>query len=96
MGRDLNSADLPTLINVDLDGNGRDELLVHSAGRLCALRPDLTELWSWPSREAIREILPAAPGQPATVVLGSSLCLDGATGRPRWLIGPGRSILSAE
>ena len=95
VGRDLNSTDLPTLINVDLDGNGRDELLVHSAGRLCALRPDLSELWSWPSRDSIREVLRAATGQPATVVLGSSQCLDGGTGRPRWLIGPGRSILSA-
>ena len=95
LGRDLNTADLPTLVNVDLDGNGRDELLVHSAGRLCALRPDLTELWSWPAREPIREVLPAALGQPATVVLGNSLCLNGATGRPRWSLGPGRSILSA-
>ena len=31
VGRDLNSADLLTLTNVDLDGNGREELLVHSA-----------------------------------------------------------------
>jgi tRNA A-37 threonylcarbamoyl transferase component Bud32/outer membrane protein assembly factor BamB len=93
IGRDLESRPVPTLWNADLDGDGRDELLVHEGDRLRAYRADLEELWSWPTREQIRELLPAAPGRPATVVLNPSLGLDGATGRPIWSIGAARSIL---
>ncbi|HEX3448815.1 MAG TPA: VCBS repeat-containing protein, partial [Isosphaeraceae bacterium] len=56
--RDTESVNLAELINVDLDGDGRDELLFRDAGRLCAVRGDLTEIWSWPTREPIREVLP--------------------------------------
>ena len=93
--RDLTSASLPTLMSADVDGDGRDELLFHDAGRLRACRGDLSEVWSWPTREPLREVLPGAPGRPATVVLSPSLGLDGATGRPRWSIGAARSILRA-
>jgi hypothetical protein len=96
VGRDLKSAELPTLLDVDLDGDGRDEQLVHGADRLCALQPDLTERWSWPSGQPIRKILPVAAGRPAMVVLGNSVCLDGATGSPRWSIGPSHLILNAD
>ena len=49
---------------MDLDGNGRDELLVHSAGRLCALRPDLTEALVVAESRLDSRGLPAAPGGP--------------------------------
>ena len=95
--RDLESISVPTLprMNVDLDGDGRDELLFHAGGSLRASRGDLEEQWSWPTRETIREIIPASPGRPATVVLNPLLGLDGATGRPIWSGGPARSILRA-
>jgi hypothetical protein len=93
--RDLTSVSLPTFISADVDGNGRDELLFHDAGRLRACRGDLSELWSRPTRETIREVLPAVSGRAATVVLNPSLGLYGATGRPMWLIGSARSILRA-
>ena len=95
VGRDLQSGSVPTLLNVDLDGDGRDELLFHDGGHLRACRADLKEQWSWPTRDTIREVIPPASGRPATVVLSPSLGLDGATGRPIWAGGPARSILRA-
>ena len=86
---------MPTLLNVDLDGDGRDELLFHDGGRLRACRGDLNEQWSWPTRETIREVIPASAGRPATVVLNPSLGLNGAIGRPIWSGGPAQSILRA-
>ncbi len=67
----------------DLDGDGRDELLLQGDDRLYACRGDLGELWSRPSRERVHQVIPAQAGRPATVVLGSMVALDGATGRPR-------------
>ena len=82
-GRDLESGSVHTLLNVDLDGDGRDELLFHDGGRLRACSGDLKERWSWPTRESIRDVVPASTRRPATVVLNPSLGL-GATGRPIW------------
>ncbi len=65
------------------------------ATSLHACRGDLEEQWSRPTRETIREIIPASTGRPATVVLNPSLGLDGATGRPLWSIGAVRSISRA-
>jgi len=93
VGRDIESVNPPTLWNVDLDGDGREELLIKGGSRLRACRGDLSEQWSVPGKEPIREILPAASGRPATVVMSPSLGIDGATGKPVWSIGKARSIL---
>ena len=92
-GRDLEASSLPGLWVADLDGDGRDEMLFHDGGFLRTCRRDLTELWSLPTREAIRELLPGAHGRAATVVINPSVGLGGATGRPKWTLGPARSIL---
>ncbi len=83
------------LAAADLDGDGRDELLVRGSGRLRALRADLTELWSMVDDEPTREILPASSGGPATVVLNRGLGLDGKTGTPIWSVGKATAILPA-
>ena len=83
-GRDLKAVSASTLTAADLDGDGRDELLFLDDDRLRAVRRNLEDLWSWPTREPVREVIPAREGQPAVVVLDSMVGLDGATGRPRW------------
>ena len=65
-GRDLEKGSLPGLWVADFDGDGRDELLFHDGGSLRACRRDLSELWSLPTRETVRELLPGAQGRPAT------------------------------
>jgi outer membrane protein assembly factor BamB/predicted Ser/Thr protein kinase len=94
-GRDLTPSGSIALASADLDGDGREELLVHYDGKLRALRSDLAERWAWPTTELIREVIPAARERPATVVLSSFLALDGSTGRPRWLGSPSRGVLDA-
>jgi hypothetical protein len=76
----------------DLDGDGRDELLVQDDDRLSACRGDLSELWSRPNRERIEQVLRSHSGQPATVILESMRALDGVKGRTLWKGRPGRAI----
>ncbi len=91
LGADASSA----LESADLDGDGREELLLQYDGRLRACRGDLAEVWSWPTRQPVREILPAHAGQSAAVVLNPMLALDGATGHPRWAGRPAVAVLEA-
>lgn len=66
----------------DLDGDGRDELLLpDSDGRLHALRPDLTELPGWPVRS---DPMPINAGAPAFLsgALPSPVYAEFAAGPP--------------
>ncbi len=79
---------------MDLDGDGRDELLLRDDKRLSASRSDLTGLWAWRDPPLVREILPAEHGRPATVLLKSGLGLDGVTGRAIWSAGHFDAVLA--
>jgi outer membrane protein assembly factor BamB len=92
-GRDVEKGSLPGLWVADLDGDGRDELLFHDGDSLRACRRDLSALWSLPTRETVRELLPGARRRAATVVINPSLGIDGATGRPMWTLGAARALL---
>jgi serine/threonine protein kinase len=77
----------------DLDGDGRDELLLHESDRLYACWGDLGQLWSRPNRESVHQVIPAHAGQPATVVLSSMVAIDGATGHTLWKGNPSQRLL---
>ena len=83
-GREVKAVSPGVLLRADLDGDGADELLFRDGDRLCAVGRDLKDRWCWPTRDPVREVIPARAGQPAVVVLDSMVGLDGATGRPRW------------
>jgi hypothetical protein len=70
----------------DLNGDGRDELVVSYGNRLRAWSADLKEIWSRSDESAsIDQILPASAGRPGAVIMNPGACaLDGATGEPRW------------
>ena len=84
--RDLPQVRISNLSTADLNGDGRDELLLFDGQRLHAWRQDLKEFWSWPSQtEQYHKIVPTSPGRASTVVLyPDEMALDGATGQPRW------------
>ena len=71
----------------DVDGDGRDELLVRTGEDLRVWTPNLEDRWSYasPGRNNILEqVLPAPPGRPATVIVPNSMGLDGSNGHPQW------------
>jgi hypothetical protein len=69
----------------DVNGDGRDELLVQDGENLHIWTHDLKDLWSRPKKEnRNEEVLPASPGQPGTVLVPPAVGLDGADGHPRW------------
>ena len=71
----------------DLDGDGRDELILRHDGRLRAWDADLRELWSRPTGDLgfVESIIRPAKDRPAGLLLDSGVFLDGKTGRPAWL-----------
>jgi outer membrane protein assembly factor BamB len=81
----------------DLDGDGKEELLFVSDGKVRAVKvsgagrqPPAEPLWEWPltgSAGGVLDVQPACKGRPAVVAVwsGSTVYgLDGATGKPRW------------
>ncbi len=70
---------------VDLDGDGREEVVLRSEGRFRAFDRDGNELWARPDpSDWLGELIPPAAGRPATLVLSSGMALEATTGRPRW------------
>ena len=72
------------LTRADVEGDGADECSSEMATGSAPSGRDLEDRWCWPTRDPVREVIPARAGQPAVVVLDSMVGLDGATGRPRW------------
>ncbi len=88
-GKEIRSRELPQNSNLsrvaDVNGDGRDELLVWYDDRLHVLTRDLKESWSTPQPHAqLDEILPGSGGQSGTVLVRPPVGLDGADGHPRW------------
>ncbi len=72
-------------VMVDLDGDGRDELLVWYDRRRAAWGRDLREIWSRPAQSwSIGPFLPSTPGRPRTLIIEPMTGLDGSTGRVLW------------
>jgi hypothetical protein len=83
--RDLPDENGRSLHAADLDGDGRDELLIGSATGLAAWGGDLKERWSWVGDgSVITKIVSPGSDQPATVIVNPAVGLDGASGQPRW------------
>jgi hypothetical protein len=74
---------------LDLDGDGRDELIVWNDNRLQAWSRDLKEQWSIPTESyQILRFLPACSGRPSTLLLPPATAIDGTSGRVRWALKP--------
>jgi outer membrane protein assembly factor BamB/tRNA A-37 threonylcarbamoyl transferase component Bud32 len=97
LGREFD--DLP-LWSHDLKGDGKEELLLVSGGKVRALGGKFAKpLWEWPlpgGKGTILDVQPAGKSLPAMVIVqaGSQVYgLEGPTGRPRWRCdGPGRPV----
>jgi hypothetical protein len=72
---------------MDLDGDGRDEIVVWYDNRVHAWSRDFKELWSLPAPRGwpITRYLPSAAGRPCTLVLSETRAVDGMSGRARWI-----------
>ena len=84
-GREVTGDDSSTLSVIDVNGDGRDELVAWYDGRLHALDRDLKEVWSWTTKSRTSDgVLPAASGRPCEVVIAPGLAYDGAIWQPWW------------
>ena len=83
--RDEGTAVVQAFEAVDLDGDGRDELVVEDENRVYVWDAALKDIWSRPTHgRAVQRVLQGARGEPGAVVIAPALALDGKTGRPRW------------
>ena len=70
---------------IDLDGDGRDELVVWNDNRLNAWGSDLKDRWSIPTKNwQVPRILRESPDGRATLVVPPAGAIDGVTGKLRW------------
>ena len=74
---------------VDLDGDGRDELIVTNNTVMKAWGSDLKDRWSIPARDwQILRVLPASPGRSTTLVVLPARAIDGKSGQVPWIYKP--------
>ncbi len=86
--RELAKGETCELEATDLDGDGRDELVVQDEGTLSVWNRDLKDVWSSPTRGgSARLLVSSSRGVPGAVIIPPALGLDGATGKPRWIGG---------
>ena len=72
---------------VDINGDGRDELLVHEDGRLLAFGAELKEIWQRRyGGNGLVDVVPGSTGQHDVLVLSPSIGVDGRV----WAPGLGR------
>ena len=84
--RDLSSHNSNILRAADLDGDGRDELLLFYDDRLHGWGAGLKDVWSSSSKSArLEQILPATQARHATIVVEPATGVDGMTGQSRWV-----------
>ena len=75
---------------LDLDGDGRDEVLLSYDNRLRVWGCDLKDRWSIPAQDwNIFRVLPASPGGSRTLFLPPSRAVDGKSGQVLWTYKPG-------
>ncbi len=74
---------------IDLDGDGRDELIVWNDNKLYAWGSDLKDRWSFPTDDmSILRVSRPYAGRPSTLILPPSRAIDGMTGELRWIHKP--------
>ena len=74
---------------IDLDGDGRDELIVWNDNRLNAWGSDLKDRWSIPAKSwQVLRVQRASPGGPSTLILPPATAVDGVSGKVRWTFKP--------
>jgi tRNA A-37 threonylcarbamoyl transferase component Bud32/outer membrane protein assembly factor BamB len=84
--RDLSSHNSNILRAADLDGDGRDELLLFYNDRLHAWGAGLKDVWSSSIKsERLEQIVTATRSRHATIIVEQAFGLDGMSGQSRWV-----------
>ncbi len=84
-GRDEGTAVFLVFEAIDLDGDGRDELVAEDENRVYVWDSALENVWSRATHgQAVQRVLRGARGESGAVVIAPALGLDGKTGQPRW------------